>query len=255
MRAPTANVRSILIGTLLAALSAGCLIAFTLVAGSADYPTTGRVLAAEPKRAAAPVTLAAGTERNDEGSLRIRPDAGADPTAPIVLGTRISRPEADDDRDRTSSPRRRSPERDGSRRVDDSDKDTDGGADPARVAKPVAKPPQSNEFDTPRGHAYGHDKGGHGSSASSSSNGNGPPAHAHAGSTHESSGPPAHATANGHDDSAAPSKGTSAAEISSPPAPPSSPPADATATGHEEAPGPPDHAAATGHDKAAKTKS
>ena len=59
MRAPTANTRSIAIGTLLAALSAGCLIAFTLVAGSADYPTTGRVLATEPRTIAPPVTLAA----------------------------------------------------------------------------------------------------------------------------------------------------------------------------------------------------
>lgn len=254
MRAPTANARSILIGTLLAALSAGCLIAFTLVAGSADYPTTGRVLAvAPPQRAAAPVTLATGTERTDNGSPRIRPDAGADPTAPIVLGTRISRPEAEDGRDRQASPRRRSSDRDGSRKADDRDRDTDGVAGPARVAKPVVKPPQSRDFQPPRGHAYGHDKGAHGSSASSSSKGNGPPAHAHAGSTRESSGPPAHATANGHDDSAAPSKGTSTAESSSPPAPPSGPPAHASANGQGDVPGPPAHAAANGHDKAAKS--
>jgi hypothetical protein len=281
MRATTTNGRSIVIGTLLAALSAGCLIAFTLVAGSADYPTRGPVVAAQPRADAPPVNLVARTDdgTNGDRSPRVRPDPGSDPTAPIVLGTRISSPEADGNdgdgrRDRT----RRDGRKGGSRSTDDDDKksdknsyrDGDGGTGGPHLAKPIAHPEGSKTFEYSNGkgngNAYGHYKNHNknhkpsgpkssGPSASSKgSHGNGPPAHAQAHGHDKSSGPPPHAASNDNGSSGeneSPPSSSSSSENESPPSSEdgSGPPPHASSNGHDEAPGPPDHAQANGHDK------
>lgn len=279
MRASTTNGRSIVIGTLLAALSAGCLIAFTLVAGSADYPTRGHVLAAEPPTAAAPVTLVARADDGDNGdrSPRVRPDPGADPTAPIVLGTRVSNPDAaadDDRRDRRRDGRRKGdsgPRSEGSKKSGD-DKESDGEASPPHLAKPIADRDGSKSFEyaNGNGHAYGHYKKPRPSgpksagAPSNASHGNGPPEHAQANGHDKSSGPPPHAESNDNGSSSAenesPPSSSSASEKESPPPSSSSaedgsgPPPHASSDGEDKAPGPPDHAQANGHDKAEKDK-
>lgn len=236
MRASPATARSLVIGTLLAILSAGCLIAFTLVAGSTDYPSVGRVRAAEPPDVAAPVTLSARPDQDEGPSPRIVPDEASDPSEPIVLGIRIPKNgPRDEDRDRDRKPPSKTPKKDPPKR-DDRDA---GGEDPSppRVAKPITDP--ETDVHVPRGHAYGHDK---------KARSVGPPASSSASSAPRN-GPPAHATANGHDD-----------DPSDAPAPPpatgngnpSGPPAQPATSGQDEGSGPPPHTSANGNAKKAK---
>lgn len=234
MTTSPATTRSIVIGTLLAALSAGCLVAFTLVAGSADYPSTGRVEATEPPAIAPPVTLGARPDRDSGRAPRVRPDDPSDPTQPIVLGVQVARPPERDDRDRKTKPSSK-PSRDSKGKNKTTDPDQNGA--PARVAKPAVQPTHT-KADVPRGHAYGHDKKARPS---------GPPATS-ASSSAPRNGPPAHAVANGHRDTGrAPGHASGSGSGST------GPPAHAGGNGGGST-GPPAHAGANGHEKHPKGK-
>jgi hypothetical protein len=218
MSASPRNTRSIVIGTLLALISASCLVAFALLAGSADYPSGPPLAAVKPADSAPPVKLTARSKENSDRP-QVRPGRKNDPTAPIVLGIRVTDPEPrDDDRDGRKGrdrDRRRDGYSRGSKGSRDSkdgsgDKNLDGRGSTPGIAKPTTEPPTLSDDDGPNppGHAYGlHKKEGSGAKgASSSSPTGGPPAHAqangHSGSSSSGSGsshgPPAHAQANGH---------------------------------------------------------
>ena len=218
------NTRSLVIGTLLALLSAGCLVAFALVAGSTDYPSGPPLAAVEPTTSAPAVKLTARTKRNSDRP-RVRPGRQNDPTAPIVLGIQITDPEPRDGDVNGNKDRRRGRKGDENRDGDgrkgskgsrkpskgSADRDSDGTqGSPPQVAKPTTGSPGSDDEDghLPQGNAYGHYKKENGSSSkgSSSSSSGGPPAHAQANghdkqssSGDDPSGPPAHAQAKGHD--------------------------------------------------------
>jgi hypothetical protein len=213
MRYSASNRHSLVIGILLAALSAGCLVAFTLLAGSAEYPSGRRVVAADPARVAAPVTISARTDQSLDRDRRTQADNGSsDPSDPIVLGIQVTSPSdrdgGNDRNDRNGGgreDRKDRKERDRDRRGRDGDSDEDG--DGPSVARPTTNPPETDDDShAPNGNAYGHDKKftAPDLSEGSSSKG-GPPAHATAAGhvdnatrSTKSSGPPAHATANGH---------------------------------------------------------
>lgn len=218
MRYSTSNRHSLVIGILLAALSAGCLVAFTLLAGSAEYPTGRRVVAADPARVADPVTLSARADQSVDRDRRTQVDNGSsDPSDPIVLGIQVTNPRernGDDGRDdRADRDRKDRRDRDDAKEGDgdreDRDRDSDRAGDGPSIARPKTNPPETDNDDhVPNGNAYGHDKKltAPGFSAGKSSEG-GPPAHATAAghvknvthsTGHKSSGPPAHAIAKGH---------------------------------------------------------
>ena len=145
-----ANVRSVFIGLALAALSAGSLVAFSVVAGSADDPTGQRVLAARPDLQVDPVVLAAETsrsERDTDKPERVRPIVlSGDSVQPIVLGTRFE----NDNSEPASKP--------------DGKNTTNAPAGDDKHESPEPRSPScscegsSAKNNSPNGHAYGHDK-------------------------------------------------------------------------------------------------
>ena len=147
-----ANVRSVFIGLALAALSAGSLVAFSLVAGSADDPTDRRVLAARPNLQVEPVVVDAVTEPDTDRSGRTTAIAiSGDAGEPVVLGTLFrndatsqSKRDAKNDNDR---------ENNDDAPADDDETDTPEPRSPSCSCEEPAK-----KNNTPNGHAYGHDK-------------------------------------------------------------------------------------------------
>lgn len=262
------NTRSLVIGTLLALLSASCLVAFALVAGSTDYPSGPPVAAVEPTTSAPAVKLTARTKK-DSDRPKVRPGRENDPTAPIVLGIQITEPEPrDEDPNRDRDGRR---DGDGKRDGDGdrkgakgsrkpshgpADRDSDGTQGPPQVAKPTTDSPDSDNDDAhdPPGNAYGHDKKANGSSSkgSSPSSKGGPPAHAQANgldkqssaANDHSSGPPAHAQSDNTSEPSSPGSSSSSGDSSSQDD-------DASSEGDSKG-GPPAHAQANGHEKKSK---
>jgi hypothetical protein len=272
------NTRSLVIGTLLALLSAGCLVAFALLAGSTDYPSGPPIAAIEPNTSAPAVKLTDRSKRNSDRP-EVRPGRENDPTAPIVLGIQVTQPEPRDEsreRDRNRDNRKnRNDDRDskgskGSRKPskgsDDKQPDDTEGS-PPQVAKPTTDSPEWDEDGKyRRGHAYGRDKKEDDSTSkgNSPSSKGGPPAHAQANghdkdsssASDASSGPPDHAQANGHSDSSSKESSSSPGnssgnENSSSHASPSSN-GDSSSPGNSSKGGPPGHAQANGHAKKSK---
>lgn len=277
------NTRSAVIGILLATLSAGCLIAFTLVASNAEYPTPDRVQAAQPEAVAAPVILSDRSSGDPQPADRIRPGRSDDPNVPIVLGIRVRK---QDDRDRRGSEPRRSPRRDEPSRNGGRGADTDSpdpGASVPELARPDIQWPdpaaikdkkdrkdrKGPPIKLPNGNALGHDKkanpappAGAGSTtgATASAQG-GPPAHAGGDDAPAVSsgnpspgGPPAHAGPPDH----ATSSSTPSPESAPDPASNGSPPAHSQAgagdaSGAAPAEGNEPNGNAYGHDKEAKS--
>ena len=150
------TTRSLAIGLLLAVVSAGSLVVFSYVAGSADDPRAASVRASSPAARVTPMVLGTRISQTKPGRERTRPERvrpGAPPQEPsqtIVLGTRVENP----------NPPSGSPPGDG----------TDGGSkfgSIEKVSKPevAKKPAQSCECDAkskdhspPNGNAYGYHK-------------------------------------------------------------------------------------------------
>ena len=152
-----AHVRSVFIGLALAALSAGSLVAFAIVAGSADDPSRSqRVLAARPDLQVDPVVLGtritqqeATSSNGSDGQERVRPIViSADSIEPAVLGTRF-RNKSDDSKPASKPDTKNAPT-------------TPTGGD--KNENPEPRSPScscegsSKKNNSPNGHAYGHDK-------------------------------------------------------------------------------------------------
>jgi len=152
MSTSTSPTGSILVGLLLAAVSAGSLIAFSLFAGDADNPTGATVAAARPDTDVTPVVLGTRVTREakakaeTEVALSPRPDLSV-PVAPprpaadddVVLGTRIKNQRSDRDR--------KAP--------------TDDAAAPQGGREVASAPCSCGEArgeNTPNGNAYGYHK-------------------------------------------------------------------------------------------------
>ncbi len=85
------QVRVVVAGLLLAAVSAGSLIAFSLLAGHTDAPLAVPVVVQEAPTTATPVTLAAPAPVPPQVEV-VRPDVASivdEPVTDVVLGTRI----------------------------------------------------------------------------------------------------------------------------------------------------------------------
>ena len=161
-----ANMRSVAVGLLLAAVVAGSLVAFSLLAGSADDPTARRVLATRPDLDVPPVVVEA--EETTVLGTRVRPQQAAAPVVasqPLagtpgdtaVLGIRLRNRGAD--------------ERDGKGKNKGKDKTDPGTAAGSGTTEEPSAPhaptctctdtdqAKAKEKDnTPNGNAYGHYK-------------------------------------------------------------------------------------------------
>ena len=164
MQTPTTATRSVVVGLLLGAVSAGSLIAFSLFAGEADNPTGATVAATGLDADVPPVVL--GKRIAAGGSPRPTPEASGDVPPPpgtsevavvadTVLGKRL-RQEGRDERDKSTD-----------KRPEPSDKRDKGivrGKTLAKrpsdgsVAKSKCRPCKSKRAHSPNGNAYGHHK-------------------------------------------------------------------------------------------------
>lgn len=172
---PPSVTRSVIAGLLLAALSAGSLIAFSLIAGSSNDPSGATVAARRPAVDAPAVVLGTRITRNDnsvaaepprQAQIDLRPGPSrADDAA--VLGTRFR----NDGRQRREQDRKAGAEQDAER-----------AKTPARTSSVChcKKRPDN----TPNGHAYGYYKG-------PANQGGGGVARGRVRGSRDSSGPPA----------------------------------------------------------------
>jgi len=181
---PTASAtRSVVVGLLLAALSAGSLIAFSLFAGDADNPSRATVAATRPSGDVPPVVLGTRIAREDQPaspSVETSPtEARPDPvsvTGDTVLGTRIRAAGNGKAVRRDGGEKRRSRQLNRDARAGDrNDKPLTLGRRPSSSNCPCDRRPAKSP---PNGNAYGRDKG------------RGGPPHGSGGPPHGSGGPP-----------------------------------------------------------------
>ena len=137
MGAPTSTYRSVAVGLLLAAIAAGSLIAFSLLAGEADLPLRARVGAASNPAAVPPVVVAGPPDENAD----VRPDRNRR-AEPVVLGITVAQNSATDTTRRDG---------DGRRDANDPTKDSSPDRDTDPCCLDDAKKKGGN------GRAYGHD--------------------------------------------------------------------------------------------------
>ena len=146
------RVRAVITGLMLAIVSASSLVAFSLLAGSADDPRVVPVVPHSASAAAAPVVLGNRVEnepnrvRNDttdEGRPTLTFEVAATDDEATVLGTRIRNHAAkNSDKGQGSSGQGKTP-------------DTQFGPETEHVDCRCGSKPKNN---APNGNAYGHDK-------------------------------------------------------------------------------------------------
>ena len=185
MSTQTAATRSVVIGLLLAALSAGSLIAFSLFAGEADNPLGTSVVATRPDSEVEELVLGKRIARGPvPRSTPVVPAASATElriaatgetfttttTTDAVLGKRLRNGggnEAPDGkhRSRNDGDDRKAIQNDKRKDKRGKRKEADNGPTTARVARTSSCGCKDRGDNTPNGHAYGHHKARSGDSS------------------------------------------------------------------------------------------
>lgn len=191
---PPSVTRSVIAGLLLAALSAGSLIGFSLIAGSADDPTGATVAATRPDLGAPAVVLGTritrdakpGPPRAEEAAQTAQTEVRPRPTPTddvAVLGMRLRNEGVGRNGD-GSKKRDVRTDRSSDKKDRDKKDGAQGHATTARQASGSACRCKAGPDNTPNGNAYGYYKG-------PSRDGSGGVARGHDKGSEGSGGPPA----------------------------------------------------------------
>lgn len=147
-----ARVRAVITGLLLAIVSASSLVAFSLLAGSADNPRTVPVVPHSASAAAAPVVLGNRVE-NEPSRARVDTTEGGRPTLTFQVAVAEDEDEARVLGTRIRNNENQKPDKNPS--VSDETPDTMFGPESEYVECRCAAKPKN---DAANGNAYGHDK-------------------------------------------------------------------------------------------------